>query len=79
VCVWCKFAESKKTANGRRHPAGSGVCTYQFPDLPLPLWALSQYWGRRDAKTVGEYIEGARWIYYTHSGEARTCGTREAL
>lgn len=35
-CVDCEFASWKKTAAGRLHPNGEGICTYvvEFPMLP---------------------------------------------
>ena len=41
-CVDCKFAEWKKTANGRLHPSGDGRCLWQYPDIKLPI---SMYFG----------------------------------
>jgi len=35
-CLECKYANWKRTTNGRLHPSGDGMCTYEvtMPKLP---------------------------------------------
>lgn len=43
-CLNCKHAEWKRTANGRLHPSGDGMCKYPYKMPPLPA---SMYWAAR--------------------------------
>jgi len=36
ICDWCKYAEWKKTKNGRLHPDKSGKCTFEIKPEVLP-------------------------------------------
>lgn len=82
LCATCRFAEWKKTANGRRHPDGTGLCAYQFPDGPLPRWVNLR--ARLPLVTVCEalnHLGGGRWIYrrdYRHT-VAVPCATHAPL
>lgn len=73
-CIGCKHADWRKTSNGRRHPSGEGKCLFQFPDTPLPLWAIGG-WQSKNATTVREYITGSRYIW--RDRDDRGCGVRE--
>jgi len=82
VCATCRHAEWKKTANGRRHPDGSGRCGYEFPNSPLPKWARDRSYGR-DEVSLREVLERKmtrRWIYWVdiHRDEPEPCATWEA-
>jgi hypothetical protein len=82
-CATCRHAEWKKTANGRRHPEGSGKCAFQFAETPVPKWLNLKRWGAVDQPTtLREAIESsspARWIYYTeHAAHATPCATWES-
>ena len=78
VCVGCVYAEWRKTSNGRLHPDGSGNCTYQLPDSPLPKWLIGSYGIRYGAITVREALEGSRFIdRKSYRGEIQ-CGCRKA-
>lgn len=55
ICAECRFADWKKTANGRRHPDNSGRCSFQIPALPrwFPVDRGSRYiWFK--SRDVGE-------------------------
>lgn len=85
VCATCRFAEWKKTANGRRHPDGSGRCGYAFPVSPLPKWVRVRGWhhASEPLETVGEVVEkhgGNRYIYWREYNrvEPEPCATCEA-
>lgn len=82
VCVTCCFAEWKRTANGRRHPDGTGNCRVEFPDAPLPKWVFEQTWShdKQRITTVRELLNrnhGNRYIYRTdrHRIIAEPCAT----
>ncbi len=82
VCVSCRFAQWKQTANGRRHPDGSGICGYEFPDTPLPKWARRTY-QVKDATSTRELLNavtGGRFIDWLehHRNVAQPCATFEA-
>lgn len=69
VCASCRFAEWKRTANGRRHPDGSGRCAFPFPNTPLPKCINEHAYGRDKGRlrTVAEYMEqrhGGRFIWW---------------
>lgn len=36
TCLNCKHASWKKTLNGRLHPSGDGLCTFQLVMPPIP-------------------------------------------
>jgi hypothetical protein len=75
VCSTCRFAEWRKTANGRRHPDGSGKCGYLFPTTPLPVCIQSSY-EYRGCNTIADALKrGGRWITWQSELE---CGTWEA-
>ena len=86
VCASCRFAEWKQTANGRRHPEGSGKCTFEFPDSPLPLW-VREHTGfgktQRELTTVREVLAQKlsgrfiNWIEH-HRTVQTPCATWEA-
>lgn len=82
ACGTCKHAEWQKTSSGRRHPNGSGVCRYQFPESPLPLWARGRTYRREPVTTLRELIEAcgnSRFIVYTeHRSEKTPCAAWEA-
>jgi len=40
-CKLCKYAQWHKTSNGRLHPSGDGVCTYE---VKLPVLPAAKYW-----------------------------------
>lgn len=45
LCLTCKLAEWKKTANERIHPIGSGKCNWKPDHIPTPkAWS----WNFRD-------------------------------
>jgi len=37
TCMTCRFAEWKKTTNGRLHPSKDGRCTWPQPDFAIPV------------------------------------------
>jgi hypothetical protein len=83
VCATCRWAEWEKTANGRRHPKGSGKCAYQFPDGPVPKWMALQDYGRVRVTSIREVLSRGshgRWIYWkdSHRTEPEPCATWEA-
>lgn len=44
LCPSCRFADWKRTANGRLHPDGYGMCLWTPPHIPTPAvwgWPLS--------------------------------------
>lgn len=40
-CTLCKHAEWERTAAGRLHPSGDGICRYEYKLPPTPA---SMYW-----------------------------------
>ena len=40
-CTDCKYAEWQKTATGRLHPSGDGLCAYPYV---MPALPASMYW-----------------------------------
>ena len=40
-CTHCKYAEWKRTADGKLNPSGYGMCTVEVKIPPLPA---SMYW-----------------------------------
>jgi hypothetical protein len=40
-CTECKFAEWRRTANGRLHPSGEGRCRWKHEPKPI---AAAYYW-----------------------------------
>lgn len=40
TCDGCKYAEWRKTSNGRLHPSGDGMCAYPWtlPKLPASMY-----------------------------------------
>jgi hypothetical protein len=36
ICDGCKFADWKRTKNGRLHPGKQGRCTFEWVPPPLP-------------------------------------------
>jgi hypothetical protein len=79
-CESCRFAEWRRTTNGRRHPSGDGKCTWAPPDAPLPLYATRSYYTRQ-ATTVAALVNlslGVRSIS-RHPTKADTCGCHEPL
>lgn len=82
VCDGCKWAEWKKTSNGRRHPDGSGQCAFRFPDIKLPKWVRDPTYGRDPAaKTLDGFMvyhAGVRYIYRVdRQPVAEPCQARE--
>lgn len=63
TCDECKFADWKRTANGRLHPSKAGMCKRLdvFPlDMRLPA---AFYWiGHVGPKPSGGYIERDRQL-----------------
>ncbi len=53
-CEDCKFADWKRTANGRLHPDKSGRCTFE---VVIPALPRSRYWQSRGPVPSGGYIE----------------------
>jgi len=59
-CLNCKFAEWRRTANGRLHPDQTGRCRWVMPDIKIPS---AFYWngfiGRKEvpAPCGGGFIE----------------------
>lgn len=41
ACETCRFAEWERTANGRRHPSGKGLCKTVLPAIPTIPAAFS--------------------------------------
>jgi hypothetical protein len=81
LCATCKHAEWRKTANGRRHPDGSGRCAYEFPDGPIPKWVITNVWRSVQPSSIRELCEGAgrRYIWRVERTETPTpCATWEA-
>lgn len=35
-CTKCKYANWKRTASGKLHPSGEGMCGYKYKLPPLP-------------------------------------------
>jgi hypothetical protein len=52
ACIVCKYAEWRRTKNGRLHPSGDGRCGYpwKLPPLPAAMYFIS------DPKPSGGYI-----------------------
>jgi hypothetical protein len=72
VCSTCKFAEWSKTSNGRRHPSGTGLCKFEFPDQPLPVCMRGSY-NFREATTVADVFKGMhRYIDWKSQRECAT-------
>ena len=85
VCATCRFAEWKKTSNGRRHPDGTGRCGYQVPDAPLPKWIHEWVSGHKDERVTSvrqlvNQMWSSRYIYRYdyHRTEPEPCATWEA-
>lgn len=56
-CLTCRFANWKRTANGRLHPSGDGRCEWVMPEIVMPK---SRYWigfGRGMPWPAGGQIE----------------------
>jgi hypothetical protein len=49
TCKGCKWAEWKKTANGRLHPSGDGLCAFPVKAPVLPS-CISGSYGLRDIR-----------------------------
>ena len=48
LCLTCKLANWKKTANGRLHPNGQGRCSWKPPHIPTPtVWNWGISYGER--------------------------------
>ena len=84
MCATCRHAEWKKTASGRRHPDGTGRCAFEFPESPLPKWAVESDYGRNApmVTTLRRMLERklhGRWIYWreAHQLEPTPCATWE--
>ena len=83
ACATCKHANWKKTTNGRRHPDGTGRCTFEFPDGPLPKWMVTEAFNRRETITTLRGFLSQRapgsWIYWVeaHRTVAEGCATWE--
>jgi hypothetical protein len=85
VCQTCRFAQWEQTANGRRHPNGSGTCLFQFPDSPLPKWFRERSYvhGNPELASLREYFEQRQPVRYiswldNHRIVAAHCATHEA-
>jgi hypothetical protein len=60
LCLTCKLAEWNKTAAGRLHPNGEGMCRWKPAHIPTPRawkWAWGDdlpqpkpFWGQIDRK-----------------------------
>lgn len=62
-CNGCKYADWQRTANGRLHPNGEGVCT---AIVVLPRLPVAMYWpGKHDPKPYGGTIS-RRLEHETH-------------
>jgi hypothetical protein len=57
-CTNCKWAEWKRTANGRLHPSGEGRCAFPYKVPPLP--AAFGWIGRLTPVPSGGHIERKR-------------------
>jgi hypothetical protein len=53
ICGDCIYAKWKKSSNGRRHPTGEGVCTYEWKMTPIPA---SRYWISGEPHPSGGFI-----------------------
>lgn len=57
-CIGCKWADWKKTKNGRLHPSGDGKCMFQYE---LPQLPASMYWlGTSVPKPFGGHLDRNR-------------------
>jgi hypothetical protein len=75
ICNGCKFAEWKRTENGRLHSDGSGHCKWKT-ELSLPPSAYTGGFGR-DFKDGVLTITG-RYIWRTDEGSMLSqCAVRE--
>lgn len=54
-CDTCKFADWKRTSNGRLHPNKSGKCTFVWTPPPLPK--AFYFYGSSHARPNGGSIE----------------------
>ena len=68
-CTNCKHASWKKTASGRLHPNGNGICTVEIKLPPLPA---SKWWSGfgSEPRPVGGQINRRKELktdcpYYT--------------
>ena len=52
-CIGCKHAEWSKTASGRLHPGGGGLCRYEVKPVVLPA---SMYFIGGQPNPSGGYI-----------------------
>jgi hypothetical protein len=80
-CATCRHASWRQTANGRRHPDGSGECQYEVPDMVLPKWAHQWSWSHKEQLMtvrglVSKHSVG-RHIWYRES-RLQECPTWEA-
>jgi len=55
TCEGCKYAEWKKTEDGRLHPSGKGVCGYKYETAAIPA---SMFWPHSETapSPYGGYI-----------------------
>lgn len=60
-CARCKYAEWRRTENGKLHPSGDGKCGYPWELKPLPS---SMYWVGSSPKPVGGWINRRKDFEY---------------
>lgn len=53
-CTDCRHADWQRTANGRLHPSGEGMC--RFPVVLPTLPASRHWWGESPPVPAGGYI-----------------------
>lgn len=62
-CDDCKFADWRRTANGRLHPGKTGNCAFKWepPPIPSAFYVPGQY-TKSTVRLVGGLIERGRDI-----------------
>lgn len=58
-CTNCRWADWKRTKNGRLHPDGTGHCKFPVKVAVLPM-AFSYGFGERTVRVNGGYIDRNR-------------------
>lgn len=54
TCEGCKYAQWVRTKNGRLHPSGDGLCTYEYK---IPALPASMHWvGSNAPRPSGGHI-----------------------
>jgi len=76
VCDGCKFANWKRTSNGRLHPDGSGKCKWQVK-IALPPSANTGGYGRDFSQLDSTLTLYGRHIWRSACDRYSVCAVRE--